>query len=131
MSKPADLSRTLRALAEETRLRMLHLLLHEGELCVCDMEAILGVTQSKASRHLNYLRQARIVQDRRDGTWVYYRLSREAPAAVIALVRSLRAELAEDPVALDDLARAEARRRDPACVSMQPVAGGRRRGAGA
>jgi ArsR family transcriptional regulator, arsenate/arsenite/antimonite-responsive transcriptional repressor len=58
---------------DETRLRMVALLSH-GELCVCHIHAALRVSQSNASRHLAILRAAGVVEDRRDGSWVYYRL---------------------------------------------------------
>jgi ArsR family transcriptional regulator len=64
-----------KALADETRLRILHLLV-QGELCVCDIMTVLGIGQSKASRHLAYLRSARLVDDRRDGVWMYYALAK-------------------------------------------------------
>lgn len=61
-----------KGLADETRLRILALLLAEGELCVCDIIAALKLPQSKASRHLAYLRKAGWVNDRRCGLWIYY-----------------------------------------------------------
>jgi ArsR family transcriptional regulator, arsenate/arsenite/antimonite-responsive transcriptional repressor len=45
------------------------------ELCVCDIMGALGITQSKASRHLRYLFNAGLVTDRREGLWMYYRIS--------------------------------------------------------
>jgi len=65
-----------RALADETRLKMLVLMHRHGELCVCDFVTILGITQSKASRHLRYLHTAGLVKDRREAVWMHYRLSR-------------------------------------------------------
>lgn len=61
-----------KVLADETRLAMLWLLFNRGELCVCDIMAALGITQSKASRHLATLRHAGLVVDRPEGTWSYY-----------------------------------------------------------
>lgn len=63
-----------KALSEETRIEILALLLKHEELCVCDVEEVLAVSQSKASRHLRYLLAAGLVQDRRDGLWVRYRI---------------------------------------------------------
>jgi ArsR family transcriptional regulator len=60
-----------RAFADETRLRILNVLL-EGELCVCDLCDVLRVQQPKMSRHLAYLRRARLVDVRREGKWKYY-----------------------------------------------------------
>jgi ArsR family transcriptional regulator len=53
---------------------MLWLLFNHGELCVCDFIEVLGITQSKASRHLRILYRSGLVTDRRDGLWVYYAL---------------------------------------------------------
>ena len=64
-----------RALSDRTRLRILHML-RGGELCVCDIVAVLGVPQPKASRHLAYLRRAGLVVARKQGLWSYYSLAR-------------------------------------------------------
>ncbi len=61
-------------LSDRTRLRSLLLMHREGELCVCELTHALGASQPKVSRHLAGLRDAGVVQDRRDGQWVYYRL---------------------------------------------------------
>lgn len=87
-----NLARILKALADETRLAMFALLLHEGEMCVCDFVMVLGTTQSKASRHLRYLYNAGLVQDRREAVWVHYRVAEQLDAdraALVDLVRSL------------------------------------------
>ena len=62
-----------RAFADRTRLRILHVL-RDGELCVSDLVAILDIPQAKASRHLNYLRKAGLVEARKQGLWCFYRL---------------------------------------------------------
>ncbi|MGQ9584778.1 MAG: ArsR/SmtB family transcription factor [Anaerolineae bacterium] len=67
----------LRAVAHEKRLRILALLA-EGEMCVCDITEGLGISQPLASHHLRVLREAGLVQDRRDAQWTYYRLDAEA-----------------------------------------------------
>ncbi|MHB2026519.1 MAG: ArsR/SmtB family transcription factor [Elusimicrobiota bacterium] len=64
-----------RAFADETRLRILHLLTR-GELCVCDMVHVLKLPQPKVSRHLAYLRRAGLVLDRKEGLWKHYSLSK-------------------------------------------------------
>ncbi|MBI5533284.1 MAG: metalloregulator ArsR/SmtB family transcription factor [Deltaproteobacteria bacterium] len=70
-----DLAIIFGALADPTRLEMLALLLRNDELCVCDFVETLGISQSKASRHLRYLWNAHLLEDRRAGLWVYYRIS--------------------------------------------------------
>lgn len=65
----------LKALSDETRLRILNLL-YERELCVCDIMEALKISQTKASRHLSYLKNAGLVDDRKHAQWVYYSLVR-------------------------------------------------------
>ena len=61
----------LKALSDETRLRILNLL-YEKELCVCDIMETLQISQAKASRHLIYLKNAGLAKDRKYAQWVYY-----------------------------------------------------------
>jgi ArsR family transcriptional regulator len=68
-------ARWFKALADETRLQILWLLMGREELCVCDIMRVLGITQSKASRHLRYLYNLGLVADRREGVWMNYRLA--------------------------------------------------------
>ena len=85
MTKPlADLERMFKALADTTRLRILGLLL-TGEVCVCHIHESLKISQPKASRHLAYLRRAGLVETRRDGLWVHYRLA-SLPSPVLAAI---------------------------------------------
>lgn len=63
-----------RAFSDHTRLRILNLLA-QGELCVCDITAILDQSQPKVSRHLAYLRRAGLVRARREGLWMHYYLA--------------------------------------------------------
>lgn len=67
-------ARLFKSLADETRLKILWLLKNQDELCVCDIMRVLGITQSKASRHLRYLFHLGLVSDRREGLWMYYSL---------------------------------------------------------
>ena len=75
-----------RALADQTRLRILGLLL-TGEVCVCHIHDSLKVSQPKASRHLAYLRRAGLVATRREGLWIHYRMA-TLPDAVLEVIRS-------------------------------------------
>ena len=68
------IERLFQALGDATRLRILGLLL-TGEVCVCDIHESLKISQPKASRHLAYLRRAGLVEARREGLWMYYRLA--------------------------------------------------------
>lgn len=63
----------LKALSDETRLRIINLL-YVKELCVCDIMGVLQINQTKASRHLIYLKNAGLVNDRKQAQWVHYSL---------------------------------------------------------
>lgn len=78
-----------RALADETRLRILGLLL-AGEVCVCDIHESLKIPQSKASRHLAYLRRSGLVTTRREGLWIHYRLGTLADPVLAAMADAVR-----------------------------------------
>ncbi|HET7221223.1 MAG TPA: metalloregulator ArsR/SmtB family transcription factor [Vicinamibacterales bacterium] len=79
------LATLFQALGDSTRLRILGLLL-TGEVCVCHIHESLKIAQPKASRHLAYLRRAGLVETRREGLWVYYRLA-QGQDPVIATIR--------------------------------------------
>ena len=64
-----------KALADDTRLSTLLLILHEQELCVCELMQALDDSQPKISRHLALLKKAGLLQDRKKKQWVYYRIS--------------------------------------------------------
>lgn len=68
------LAQLLRGLADVNRLRIINLLLHRNELCVCDIERVLDMSQTKVSRHLTILRNSGLVLARREGRWMYYSL---------------------------------------------------------
>jgi len=67
-------SRLLKALANETRLKMLKLL-SVREMCVCELTVALDLTQPTASHHLNILQNVELVKDRKEGKWVFYSLA--------------------------------------------------------
>ena len=97
-----DFELAMKAAADPTRTRILKLL-EPGPLCVCQVQAVLGLAASTVSKHLSILRLAGLVEDRRDGRWIRYALSPSArnrhAAAVLALVREAVAR--EPAVAAD------------------------------
>jgi ArsR family transcriptional regulator len=80
---------TFKSLSDETRLQIVTLLLDNDELCVCDLVGTLGQTQSKISRHLRYLYNAGLVEDRREGLWMHYRLSTRLKPEQQAIIAAL------------------------------------------
>ena len=96
-----DMAALFQALGDETRLRILGLLL-AGEVCVCDIHESLRIPQPKASRHLAYLRKAGLVDTRREGLWIHYRIA-DIPNPVLgAIADAVRHALTHDDVVRKD-----------------------------
>ncbi len=85
-----------KALSEESRLRILCLLL-ENEMCVCEIEAALKMTQSNASRHLTALKKCGILDSSKEAQWAYYRISDSFKRENIELWDFLQRKLKELP----------------------------------
>ena len=69
-----ELIQVIKALSDETRIRILNLV-KEGDLCVCELELLLDINQSNASRHLSKLTNAKIIDYYKIAKYVYYRLN--------------------------------------------------------
>ncbi len=94
-----------KALADENRVRVITFL-RGGELCLCQVVEMLGLAPSTVSKHLSVLHQAGLVESRKEGKWIYYRLPEAgAPAVVRGAIRWLAASLDQDPQVLDDARR--------------------------
>ncbi|HWW94979.1 MAG TPA: metalloregulator ArsR/SmtB family transcription factor [Vicinamibacteria bacterium] len=98
------LARLFKSLGEETRLRIVALLSH-GELCVCHLEEALRLAQPSVSRHLGTLRAAGVVEHRREGSWVYYRLARQGDPDCEQHLKTLMRSFAKRSVLRKDLSR--------------------------
>lgn len=84
-----DLARIFKALADPIRIRIILLLESEGELCVCDLMAVLDLPQSTVSRHLAYLKRSGWLDGRRQGAWMYYRIRVETCPLCVDLLSVL------------------------------------------
>ena len=94
-----------KALAEENRVRIL-MALKGRELCVCQIIELLGLAPSTVSKHMSILRQARLVEGRKDGLWMYYRLAgNEAPDEVQEAIAWICNSLLKSPRILQDVKR--------------------------
>ena len=89
------------ALADPTRLRILSLL-GDGEICVCHLHASLDVPQPTASRHLAYLRKSGLVEARREGIWMHYRLAAQDNPVVASVVRAALHALTHTDISAKD-----------------------------
>jgi ArsR family transcriptional regulator len=85
-----------KVLSDDTRLAIIMLLRESGELCVCDICGATSESQPKISRHMAILRDADLVLDRREGKWVYYRLSPHMPAWAAEIITTAWQCLRED-----------------------------------
>ena len=98
----SDAVQLFKALGDETRLRILNMLCRR-DLCVCQIVDVLGIGQSKASRHLAHLRHAGLVTDRREGLWMYYSLREPSVELQRQVIEWLRRAEDEVPMGAADL----------------------------
>ena len=95
------LEEVFKALADQTRLRILALL-GNSEVCVCNIHDTLGVPQPTASRHLAYLRKSGLVEARRDGIWMHYRLAPQPNPVVSSVVKAALHALTHTDISAKD-----------------------------
>ncbi len=107
-------SALLKALADDTRLRIVALLAH-GEVCVCHISSALELSQPNASQHLTVLRNAGVVASRRQGSWIHYRLANEPDPARARILRAVLEGFAESEGAVADRSRLVASKGETAC----------------
>ncbi len=96
-----------KGLSDPVRLRIVHLLVQRGELCVCHLTDALGLPQSTISRHLNTLRSAGLVEADRRGKWVYYRMQ-ESGAHIDTIAELIKSSAVDDELLQSDLGRVKA-----------------------
>ncbi len=108
-------ARLFKALSDETRLRIMCLLV-SGELCVCDLMAVLQLPQSTVSRHLAYLKNSGLVDDRRSGVWMYYSLVKSDEPLFNELMRFVHNALPVLEVAVADRRRLKELSRGVQCA---------------
>ena len=108
--------KALKALSDETRLRILNVLL-ERECCVCEVMQALDISQTRASRNLGILRDAGFLKMRRDGLWALYSIDRDAGGRYLSIIDAVRQSLEGDRMAALDRKRLKtAERVGPGCV---------------
>ena len=93
------------AMSDPTRLRLLSLIQHNGEICVCDLIEITELPQPKVSRHLATLRHAGLVTDRREGQWMHYSMASPETDLHRTLVGALKKAHESVPELRQDLAK--------------------------
>ena len=97
-----NLVKAIKALSDETRLRMLNLLL-QRECCVCEVMQVLNISQTRASRNLSMLYDAGFLKLRKEGLWAYYSIDKSSPEDYLAYFWKLsNSDLKDNPVAVRD-----------------------------
>jgi ArsR family transcriptional regulator len=91
----------LKALSDKNRLRVVAALGRYGELCACQITELLGVSGATSSRHLSVLRQAGLVESRKEGRWVYFKQAK--PAGTDPLFKWLESSFEDSPELKADL----------------------------
>lgn len=122
-----SLVKIYQCLCDRTRLRLLHLL-QQGPLCVCHLQDVLGEPQVKISKHLGYLKTHALVEARREGNWMVYRLPARPSRELAANLACLQDCVREDPVFQRDRARLlrlrqKFARSGPACCAPGKTSG--------
>jgi ArsR family transcriptional regulator, arsenate/arsenite/antimonite-responsive transcriptional repressor len=107
--------KVMKALSDPNRVKLLKLL-QKGEICVCKIQAALGIAQPTVSKHLKILEDAGLVSRRKEGLWAYYSLTdgNRSPYAA-SLLGNLRHWLADDPGVRDLIEKSESVRREDFC----------------
>ena len=96
-----DVLRFFKSLSDPTRLRILHLLMH-NDLCVCELTSILKMEQSRISHQLRILRNAELIEDRREGKWIIYRIPNDSKKSLRLIFNLLTGDLARSELIKKD-----------------------------
>ena len=89
MSELRELAAVSRALGDETRLRILNVLVERGETCVCELMETLATTQSNVSFHLTVLKNTGLIADKKIGKWMFYRINLKALEQHLTSLRAM------------------------------------------
>lgn len=113
-----ELENYFKGLADANRLRILNLLLH-GELCVCDIQYVMGTSQPNVSRHLTYLKSSGLVLVRREGTRMYYRLTHSNKGLNKALFGFLREAFLHSDTLIEDSQKLKKAIQNGSCTTSE------------
>lgn len=84
-----QVARWFHAMSDEARVQIVEMLSHK-ERCVCELEQVLGIAQSRLSFHLRVLKDAGLLADRKEGRWMYYNLQRDTLDQIVAYTKSVK-----------------------------------------
>jgi ArsR family transcriptional regulator len=108
------IEKLFKALADRNRLRILKML-ELRPLCVCEITDVLGIAQSSVSRHLGILREAGLVDDKKEGQWMIYSLARSTDDATRSIIAGIKRWLSDDPQVKGDRQKTRQVNREQLC----------------
>jgi ArsR family transcriptional regulator len=114
-----QLAQLYKALSDETRIRIM-MLLTQGELCVCDVQAVLDEPQSKVSRHLAYLKHSGLVSSKRVGVWMHYVIKETADGTCKAQLAFMEENLSKLPPFAADRKKLQEFQKQKGCDALTP-----------
>ncbi len=114
-----QLAQLYKSLSEETRIRIMMLLM-QGELCVCDIQAVLEEPQSKISRHLAYLKHSGLLSSMRVGVWIHYLIRESADETCKAQLAFMKRQLWELPLYRADRKKLRKVIKEKGCEARPP-----------
>ena len=114
-----QLAQLYKSLSEETRIRIMMLLM-QGELCVCDIQAVLEEPQSKISRHLAYLKHSGLLSSMRVGVWMHYSIKKSADEACKAQLAFMKKQLWDLPLYRADREKLRKVKKEKRCEARPP-----------
>ena len=114
-----ELAQLYKALSEETRIRIM-LLLMRGELCVCDIQAVLDEPQSKISRHLAYLKHSGLLRSKRVGVWMHYLIRETVDETCKAQLAFMEEQLSMLPQYREDRKKLQEFQEQKGCEALPP-----------
>ena len=111
------IEKIFKALADRNRLRILKML-EARTVCVCEITAVLGIAQSSVSRHLGILREAGLVDDKKQGQWMIYSLARGGDDATRSIIAGIGRWLSDDPQVKGDNRKIRQIDREQLCLKQ-------------
>jgi len=100
-----SLIKVFKAISDETRIRIMKILLERKSLCVCEIVQALKITQTRASKNLRILKEAGLVVDKKEGLWVHYSINPKVSGEIKLILKLLEQSINKDKIVMKDKER--------------------------
>ncbi len=115
MESLESLIKTIKALSDSGRLRIVLLLMEKGSLCVCEIKEVIGLSQPTISIHLKSLENAGIIKSSKQGLWVNYHINKELKSDIKKIIEIIKKSLISDVKIKDDISKVKKVDRNKIC----------------